>query len=177
MAEKIIEVDNALLLEALLGDLQAGRSVLFLGKGNSMWPLIRNGKDRIEVKPAEKPLHPGKIVMAVMPESQSRFVVHRLVKVNNDQAVLSGDGNAFQTETCPLENIVGEIVAIHRHGGKVWTSSSLARRSIEFLWPRRGYRRKALLVLRNRIAYPLYRYLIRKKEPIHSLRKTPWVKQ
>ena len=44
------------------------------------------------------------------------YVLHRLIHRNGDCLTLKGDGNAYGTETCKVENVIGIATGFLRKG-------------------------------------------------------------
>ena len=85
-----------------------GVNVTFPVKGSSMLPFIIGGKESVIL---QKPLHPkvGDVVLAWV--DGSRYVVHRIIRMEGDHVVLMGDGNIAGTEQCAVSDI--KAVATH----------------------------------------------------------------
>ena len=72
--------------------------------GDSMMPLLRQGKDLVKVVPLTKPLEKYDIVLFKRPTGE--YVLHRIVKAKSDYYVICGD-NRFLREKIPYNWIVG----------------------------------------------------------------------
>ena len=72
--------------------------------GDSMMPLLRQGKDLVKVVPLTKPLEKYDIVLFKRPTGE--YVLHRIVKAKSDYYVICGD-NRFLREKIPFNWIVG----------------------------------------------------------------------
>ncbi|WP_077195764.1 S24/S26 family peptidase [Prevotella ihumii] len=136
-AEK--QFENASLLPEVVKMLQEGHTVTLRLKGYSMRPFLENNRDKaLLVKPTT--LRIGDPVLAeIMPK---HFVLHRIIRIENDDITLLGDGN-LSTEYCKKENIVGAVIGFYRKGrntldrtdgrkwriySKVWTALRPFRR-------------------------------------------------
>jgi len=111
-------------------------------RGNSMWPLIRGGKDVIEVKPwtcgqsGEYKLRVGDIV--VFQRADGAYIVHRIWKIKkvasanetSPQIMIQtfGDNCQQPDEPVPQESVCGIVTKIYRDGKTVdpYTKSATA---------------------------------------------------
>lgn len=57
---------------------KSGRSVKFRVKGNSMMPLLRNGKDEVVVGPYDK--EELKLFDVILFRQTDRYVLHRIIQ-------------------------------------------------------------------------------------------------
>ncbi len=99
--------DNFVLDEAVRL-VEEGLSVTFPVTGNSMLPFIIGGQDSIILqRPDEKRV--GDVVLAWVDDS--RYVVHRIIRIDGEQVTLMGDGNSVGEEHCALQDI--KAIATH----------------------------------------------------------------
>ena len=76
--------------------------------GQSMLPFIVGGQESVILqKPTQVKI--GNIVLAWV--DNTRFVIHRIVRISGEEVTLMGDGNLTVTEHC----LVGDIKAIATH--------------------------------------------------------------
>ena len=93
--------NNELLLD-LIKLVNEGQRVILPVKGNSMLPFIIGGRESVElVKP--KTVAVGDVVLAWI--NGCRFVVHRIIRIEDNQVQLMGDGNITADEYCPLSDV------------------------------------------------------------------------
>lgn len=138
-------VDNPLFFMEVRRMLSRNHSVTVRAKGNSMFPFILDGCDEV-VLHRSTDIKAGDIVLAELQDS--RYVLHRVYRVQGDRVMLMGDGNLQATESCQKENIVGTVVQIIRGGRFVDCTSKAAYRRAA-LWRRLlPVRRYLLYVLR-----------------------------
>ena len=104
-----VTLPNEVLLEEAATLLDEGREVCFVPKGNSMLPFIRGGKDSVVLK-KKSPVEVGDIALVRLPES--RYVMHRVVKVRPEEVVLMGDGNCKGQERCHPADVLGVVAYI-----------------------------------------------------------------
>lgn len=118
---------NEVLLEEAACLLDEGREVCFTPSGNSMLPFIRGGKDSVVLK--KKPaVEAGDIVLVRLP---GRYVLHRVIRIDNEELTLMGDGNVSGTEHCSLQDVMGTVTAIHKGNRTVIPGSGSFWRSIK----------------------------------------------
>ena len=100
---------NEILLGEISSLLEEGREVVFTPKGTSMLPFIRGGRDSVTLKKMDQ-VRVGDIVLAHLPDS--RYVLHRVVKVlPGDVFYIIGD-NTVSGEYVKFENILGIMTYI-----------------------------------------------------------------
>lgn len=104
---------------------------LFTGSGDSMWPLIREGVDTLEVHPVKGRL--GRKDIALY-RSGGRYVAHRVLEVLPGNYLMRGD-NCYLRETVKEENVLGVVVSIWRGERRV-NMSSLPYRLYSFMMVR-----------------------------------------
>ena len=93
--------DN-LIIEEAIRLVNEGMSVTLPVNGQSMLPFIIGGKESVIL---QKPLKPkvGNVVLAWV--DGSRYVVHRIIHISEDDVTLMGDGNIVGTERCTLRDL------------------------------------------------------------------------
>ena len=146
-ADKLL-LPNNLLLRELEGMLADERTVMLKTKGDSMLPFIVGGRDSVLIRRPSgiKSLQTGRIVLAHLPDS--RYVLHRIVRIRGTEVILMGDGNCRETESCPLSDIKGIVTKIIRNGRYVDCNTRAERYKAE-IW-------SALLPIRRYLLY-IYR--------------------
>ena len=93
--------------------------------GTSMWPMLRNRRDRVIIRAAkEEPLKRGDLPLYRYPDG--RYVLHRVIGVREDHYVIRGD-NTYQKERIPKEWILGKVTEFYRGEKHVDASSRLYR--------------------------------------------------
>ena len=93
--------------------LDEGKEVAFTIRGNSMWPLLHSGRDKIYLKKLD---FYKKYDIILYKRNNGSFVLHRIVGKKKGAFVLAGDGE-FHTEY-PIHNdqIVAGAVSGERNG-------------------------------------------------------------
>ena len=133
------------LLPFLRERLAAGQSVRYLPfRGVSMLPMLRQGKDMVELSPLPPRLK--KYDLPVYQYPSGKVVMHRVVKVEEDHYLCLGD-NTYAYEHIRPEMLIGVVTAFKRGEKRISVEAP-------------GYR----LYCRVWVAiYPLRRFLKRAK--------------
>ena len=107
---------NNELLAEVIRLVKEGRPVTLPVKGNSMNPFIIGGLESVElVKPDT--LSVGDVVLAWI--NGSRYVVHRIIRIEGDEVELMGDGNLTAGEYCKLNEVAARAdYVVDKHGKK-----------------------------------------------------------
>ena len=91
--------------------LEEGRSIAIGPKGTSMLPLIRQGKDFVELSPLPEKLK--KFDLPLYQRDDGQYVLHRVVKAEDTYTCI-GD-NQFKLETgVRHDQMIAIVTAIHR---------------------------------------------------------------
>ena len=105
--------------------------------GISMWPMLRNRRDTIVIRPIGRSerLNVGDVVLY---QAQGRHVLHRIVGVHDGWYAIRGD-NCLPTERVSGEQILGRLDEFYRGSRHVVVSESriyrLYWRTWLILWP------------------------------------------
>lgn len=108
-------IPNELLLGEVSRMLSDGHRVVIMTKGCSMLPFIVGDRDSVELEKRSSYVV-GDIVLAWV--EGNRWVLHRLVSLAGDDAVLKGDGNLSGCERCCVGDIAGAVTRIIRPKGE-----------------------------------------------------------
>lgn len=109
--------DNEIINEAIRL-VEEGVSVTLPVNGRSMLPFIIGGRESVILQQPPKQgetrqdtalLKLGDVVLAWV--EGSRYVVHRIIRIDGDRVTLMGDGNLVGTEHCRLSDI--KAIATH----------------------------------------------------------------
>lgn len=129
--------------------LSQGRSVLIRAKGWSMLPLLWSERDKLTISPLKPDsIQVGRIVLIHL--GGSRYMVHRIVRIEGDKITLRGDGNAYQTEECSPSQVLGEMTSIIRNGKRIRQGDPLWQR-IQDYWPSSPIMRRIILGIYRRV--------------------------
>ena len=147
------KIDNTDFFSQVHEFLLEGKSIRINIRGNSMKPFLREGSHQAEIAPAEgRNLKTGDVVLF---RHCSRYVLHRIVAINDERYTMQGDGVLENTETVFREDIIGVMVRFYHTEGRMTDCSSLWWRFLSRWW---------ILML------PARRYLLGLLEKLH-LRK------
>lgn len=105
--------------------LAAGYKVRYLPfKGVSMLPMLRQGKDRVELGPLPQKLKKYDLPVYQMPSG--KYLMHRVLKVTPTHYICLGD-NTLDYETISPEQLIGVVTAFERDGKRIEVSNPLYR--------------------------------------------------
>lgn len=109
---------EAKLIEEMIDYARQGHRVCLLGKGQSMWPLLVDGRDYIFLESVEKDteLIRGDVVLY---QANGRYILHRIYRVTEKGYEMLGDGNVMVEPPLPREQIFLKAVAYERKGKRV----------------------------------------------------------
>lgn len=117
--------------------------------GKSMFPMLRNRKDTIIVRPISERLHKYDIPLYKRGED---YVLHRIVKVTADGYVICGDNCLYREYQVTDDDIVGVLTAFYR-GERLVNMSGIGYRLYSRLWvagyPIRFILKKFCLVIKQ----------------------------
>lgn len=134
-------IANDILFPEIERLLNEGRTVKMTPQGSSMLPFIRGGEDSVTLLKAENP-KVGDILLCRL--NGNIYVLHRLIRINEDTFTLRGDGNIQGEEMCKREDAIGRVISIERPDGR---PKRLTRGSLwQWLYP---YRRILLKIYRK----------------------------
>ena len=141
-------IPNEIMFEEVERQIASGNRVHIRLQGDSMLPMMRGGRDVVELGPVrEDDIAPGAVVLC---RCGGRHILHRIVGIEHGRLTLLGDGN-LTPEYLPASDVVAVLRAIHRPSGRVVTTDSR--------WWR--FRSRAWMALRpvRRILMAVYRRL------------------
>ena len=99
--------------------------------GSSMEPLIRIRKDYVTIIPSDASNRIGDIVLISDPETEKRYVVHRIWKKRGNYVLTWGDNCSRSDGWIPLDHVWGKVVLIERGDRKI---RPCARKGIVWAW-------------------------------------------
>ena len=99
--------DNQIIEEAIRL-VEEGVCVTLPVDGRSMLPFIIGGRESVILQKPVSP-KPGDVVLAHI--NGIRYVVHRIIRIADDQVTLMGDGNIAGKEYCTLSDV--KAIATH----------------------------------------------------------------
>lgn len=139
-------------MEALLAGLTGENVIRHVSfSGRSMLPMLRQGKDTVEIKNAPERLKKYDLPMYIGPKG--KYVMHRIVNVKDDYYVCLGD-NTYTYEVVQRNQIVAIVCAFYR-GNKRISTENLNYQLYIRIWcaayPIRKFLRKAMHWLGRRL--------------------------
>ena len=115
-------------------------------KGNSMFPLLRHGRDRVKLNSVTDV---KKYDIVLYRRDNGKYILHRIVKMNGDTLGIAGD-NEQQIEYPIYKSQIIAIVTGFWRKGKYYECDSMLHKIYSRIWlmilPKR---RKALRILRK----------------------------
>lgn len=127
---------------------ESGRLV-YTNSGDSMKPLIRQGKDVVVISPVNGKLK--KYDVPLYRRKSGQYVLHRILKVRNSDYVVCGD-NRWTTESGVTdEQIIGVLTSVIRNGKSEISVTDICYRIYVHLWCDFFYFRAFVLRLQNYI--------------------------
>ena len=119
MERKIRTISNREIFAIARDTLLEGSTVRIAVNGESMLPFFRSGSTILLRPVHEEDIRKYNVVMA---DAGHAFVVHRIVKVDDNKITLLGDGNIYGTESVSRDKIYGVVdcSAIHLFFAKIW---------------------------------------------------------
>ena len=133
---------NEVFLPQVVALLQEGHTATLPLRGRSMRPFLEDGRDKALLQLINEP----KVGDAVLAEiSKGHFVLHRIIRIDNGEVTLRGDGN-LSDEHCRVEDIRAKAIGFYRKGRtKLDSTDGRKWRIYSWWWTR---------------LYPLRRYLL-----------------
>lgn len=110
---------------------QRGKLV-YTNVGDSMKPLIRQGKDLLIIEKADGRLK--KYDVPLYRRDSGQYVLHRILKVRENDYIICGD-NRWQKEYGITDrHIIGVLTAVVRNGNRAISVSSFRYRIYVHIW-------------------------------------------
>lgn len=135
---------NSSLVDETVKLLSEGHSVTLPLRGISMRPFLEDGRDKALLKQVDH-YEVGDAVLAEI--APHKYVLHRIIKMENDNITLRGDGN-YGVEKCKLNDIKGLALGFYRKGRKILERTDSKKwRIYSFLWTRLFPIRRNLLFI------------------------------
>lgn len=141
-----ILVKTSELIHHIISLLDENKEVILKARGQSMFPFIIGDRDDLVLK-KKKEYNKGDIVLAEI--KPNLFVIHRIIKINNESVVLMGDGNIKTKEYCKEHNIHGCVIKILKEAKEINNNSKKQRILARLWWFIRPFRRIILYFCRK----------------------------
>ena len=144
---------NASLLPEIANILREGHTVTLLLRGYSMRPFLEDNRDKALLKKTDC-INVGDAVLAeILPH---KFVLHRIVKIDNDAITLRGDGN-LNDEHCHKSDILGKAIGFYRKGrNRIDRTDGMKWKVYSFIWTNLYPIRRYLLAFYKKIWIKLF---------------------
>lgn len=114
-----MRVANDILIPELVRLIAEKKEVRFTPSGVSMRPFIEGDRDSVVLAAIQEPPRRGDIILAnVAAYNGHTYVLHRLIRIENDTYVLQGDGNLFGKERCSREDLLARVIRIENARGQ-----------------------------------------------------------
>ena len=108
-------ISDAVILDEAVRLVREGVSVTLPVNGRSMLPFIIGGQESVILhRPGG--LFVGDVVLAWV--EGSRWVVHRIIRIDGNQVTLMGDGNIVGVEHCDLSDVKAQVTHVVDAKGK-----------------------------------------------------------
>ncbi len=104
--------------------LKEKQAVEVLTSGRSMEPMLKEHRDIAVISRPIAPFEKGDIVLYL--RGENKCVLHRIVKIKDEELVIRGDNNLFYERDIKKEDILGILTAVYRNG------KYMSRESAEF---------------------------------------------
>lgn len=143
------QIPNDLFFAWVESELAEGRRVRFRLKGSSMFPLIREGRDGVMIRPCtEDELHPMDVVLF---RYRGKHVLHRILRKEGHRLLLQGDGSYVAREQCTTADVVGKLDEVIRPSGRSVSVTDWQWRLSGRIWRSTGPFRGLLLRVLHRL--------------------------
>lgn len=106
--------------------LELGGRVQFLASGNSMYPLLKHGRDTIILEHVRGE-ECRKYDVILYQRENGQYVVHRIVGRKEDGWILRGDHQYIKEYSVGEDQVIGKMIAFERKGRSCHTDQFLYR--------------------------------------------------
>ena len=146
---KMKHIPNNIFFTWVEQEIKTGRSVRFRIKGQSMFPLLRDGKDEVILQPfLKEELAPMDVVLF---KFKDKHMLHRIIRKEDERLYIQGDGSFVAKEECTTNDVIGKVGIIVKPSGKMIPTDSWKWKIPSFLWTKTGVFKSYLLRLLHRI--------------------------
>ncbi len=112
--------------------LEKNGTLIYANTGRSMLPLLREGKDLFTVKKKGEE-RCRKLDVVLYKTSQSRYVLHRIIKVRENDYVILGD-NCVNIEYGITDRDILGVMTAYTRGKKTKSTDSFSYRVYSVVW-------------------------------------------
>ena len=131
------QIANDIFFTQVEQELSCGKTVLIPLKGISMYPFIRNGKDKVLLTSVSLQT-PLKKLDVVLFRYRGKHILHRIISIKGDTYIIQGDGIYASREICHKADIIGKVVEVHRLSSdnhyKIIPTKSTCWKNLSGLW-------------------------------------------
>ncbi len=123
--------------------LEEGMDVEFTVTGNSMWPLLKHGRDKVTLTPCKySDIKKGDVILfEALP---SKYLLHRVTRISEKHIETTGDFNTFRDGKFPKTCVKCKAINITRKG-KCYKTDAFFMKLYSFCWMKFFAVRKPLL--------------------------------
>lgn len=140
-------LSNSFFFEDIRAQISNGKPVHIKAKGNSMLPFIKNEKDIIILNPVDGIVKKGMLVLART--ANDSYVIHRVIRTDQERIILKGDGNIITEEVCTKEDIIAKVAAVI-HNKRMIKENGFIWNLYRYAWPGNDFARRVLLAIYRR---------------------------
>ena len=120
--------------------------LVYTNKGNSMYPLIRQGKDVLIIKKVNTRLK--KMDVPLYKRKSGQYVLHRIIKVNENDYVIRGENTYYNETGIRDDQILGVLSGVIREGKEI-SVNSLNYKIYSYFWYYTYYLRKLIIKIKR----------------------------
>lgn len=120
--------------------------LVYTNKGNSMYPLIRQGKDVLIIKKSNRRLK--KMDVPLYKRKSGQYVLHRIIKVNENDYVIRGDNTYYNETGIRDDQILGVLSGVIREGKEI-SVDSFGYKLYSYFWYYTYYLRKLIIKIKR----------------------------
>ena len=125
-----LKISNQVFFQMIGMDLRLGKSVKFNVVGNSMLPFLKDADQVVVKQPQIVKLKIGDILLA---NHKGQYILHRLIKIHNDQYYLAGDGNLDQLEKVNVKDVLAVVMKGFREGEELRINTKVSK-TLGLVW-------------------------------------------
>lgn len=118
--------------KSVLSQISEKGQAFFYTRGESMLPMLKEGRDISVLTPICGEPKKGDVVLYVRPEKDDELVLHRVIKRRGGIFIIRGD-NTYHDEAVKKENILAVLKGFFRKGKYYECESSAVYRVYSFL--------------------------------------------
>lgn len=93
--------------------LERDHVLVYTCRGFSMWPLLHQNKDLLVIRKPDRELRKNDIVLF---KARTKYLLHRIVKIDGETIITAGDHNAFKDQPITKDRVIGILTSFVRDG-------------------------------------------------------------